>query len=185
VIVARRVIVVVGRIDELLDERDAAVDAAVVGRQRDHAAAQRVEDLSQAALPRPQRRQRSVGPGLRVEGHRHADRAPAGALDDGQALQQIVHLILADLDRQQIAADPTGALEVADAVAVQNDAIEAERAVGGGIAKAPIAAAPGEGGGGQRSDEQRPADGSGHGASMRPGRRGVHCRGRIRTDWIR
>ncbi|MBK9036552.1 MAG: hypothetical protein IPL61_35770 [Myxococcales bacterium] len=150
------------------------MDAAVAGGERHRAAAQRVEHLGQAALPRAQRRERGVGPGLGIERHRHADRAPAGALDHGQALEQIVDLILADLERQDVAVDLAGPLEVADAVAVQDDAVEPQRRVGGGIAEPLGVATARQRGGRQQGDEDRRERAGDHGRSMRRRSRAVH-----------
>ncbi len=134
----------VGLVDDLLDHDDAAAELALGGAEHDLVAAQRVEHLREAALPRRQRRQRCVGPRLRVERHRDADRLAVAAVDHRQALEQVVDLILADLDRQHVALDPAAALEVADPVAIEDHPVEGQGAVGGGVGVAAVGAADGE-----------------------------------------
>ena len=118
-------------------------------------AAQPVEHLGETATTGAQLAERRVGPALGVERHRHADRLAVAAVDHRQALEQVVDLILADLDREHLAVDLAAALEVADAVAVQHDPVELERRVGRRVTEALGAAAAGERGGGDERGDQR------------------------------
>jgi len=121
------------RLVERLDEQDAAVHVAVCRVQRHPRAAQLVEHLGEAARAGSQRRGRRVRPRSWIERHRDRHRAAAGFLDDGERLQQIVHLVFANADGQRITIDVPGALEVADAVAIQYDFAQRQRAAGGGV----------------------------------------------------
>jgi hypothetical protein len=142
------------RVDERLDHHDASADRALRRRQADVRPAQVVEDLREVPTAGLKGRDRGVRPRGRVEGHRHADGAPAVTLDDGEALQQVVHLVFADLDGQDVAVDLAGALEVAHSVPVKDDTREAERGVRGGVAHARVVGAAERGGSDQEQSRQ-------------------------------
>jgi hypothetical protein len=164
------------RLDDLLDHRDATRGRAAVVRERHPGAAQRVQDLGQVAAPRRQGGERRVGPALGVERHRHADRLAALGLDHGQALQEIVDLVLSHLDGEQVAVDLTDPLEVADAVPVQDDPREGQPPVGGRIG-GPAGRASGPRGEGQGHEQG--GEGTSHGGSLAggltPRERGEQC----------
>ena len=117
---------------DFLDHDDSTADRSLGGRERDLRASQGIKDLGEVAASGCERGEGSVGPGLRVERHRDAHGLPALAVDDGQAFEQVVDLILADLDPQDVALDAALALEVADAVPVQEHACELEGLVARG-----------------------------------------------------
>ena len=119
----------VGLVDDMLDHRDPSADHPAACIDRDLVATQRVEQLRERAAAGRQRGHREVGPGLGIERHRHADRL-AVLVDHGEALEQIVDLILAHTQAQQLAVDHPGALEVADAVAVEHDRVQGQAVVG-------------------------------------------------------
>ena len=108
------------------DHHDPTFDAVARGLDTHARAAQSVENVGQATLPGRERRQRQLVPRLRIERQRHADHV-SRAVDDGQALEQVVDLILAHLELQALAVHVPVAFEVPDAIAVQHHALERER----------------------------------------------------------
>ena len=88
---------------------------------RDVGAAQRVEHLGEPARAGRQRAERGLCHDCGSSGIEIAQHLAGLAIDDRQALEQVVDLILADLQPQLVAVHDAVTLEVADAVAVEHD----------------------------------------------------------------
>ena len=96
----------------------------MIAANRDFGAAQCIQRLRES--PRAfELRERSGGPVLRIEWHRHA-KCLATAIDDGEALEQIVDMVFANTQPQHAIFNRAGSFKVADTTAIEHHACQRE-----------------------------------------------------------